>query len=58
MKHKAANRCRQVFAGRWAWSPEWKQYKKPVLMWRLVLRRFDKVKTKYICRAHASMWEH
>ena len=28
MKLKAADRCRQVYAGRWAWSPEWKQYKK------------------------------
>ena len=37
--------------GKYAWSPEWREHKLPVLLWKKVIKRFDgRVKPKYLRR--------
>ena len=50
-RHKiwASNRAKKSFFGKYAWSPEWKAIKMPVLMWKMVQKRFTgNVKPKFL----------
>ena len=51
-KHWAAKKTRRYFLGKYAWSPEWKAAKIPLLFWKLVLKRKrgGKVKRDYLRR--------
>jgi hypothetical protein len=48
----AAKKTRRIFLGKYAWSPEWKKAKTPMIFWSLVLKRKQggKVKSDYLQR--------
>ena len=49
IKHWANNKSKRSFLGKYAWSPEWKAMKNPVLLWKKALKRFTgKVQPKYL----------
>ena len=51
LKQWAGNRVKKAFLGKYAWSPEWQEYKLPVLLWEKVVKRFDgTVRPKYLPR--------
>ena len=39
-RHNARRRTRKAFMGKYAWSPEWRSYKMPVLLWTKVVKNF------------------
>ena len=53
VKRWASNKAKKSFFGKYAWSPAWKEYKLPTVLWQKVLKRFDKnvkVQPKFIKR--------
>ena len=36
----AAEKARHFFQDKYAWSPEWKAYKRPIQLWKLALKHF------------------